>query len=155
MKRIFSMVAVIAVTALAIAQVKNVEEKQDNRVAEELRELSRRWLDAIAHRDRATLGDLLADDVIVTNSDGKVLSKAEVIDRKAALIHHVAHNDTIDEVRVYGDTAVMTGAYTRRFDYRGSRGQVRWLSQRYMFVWVKRGDLWQIVAAQYTAVAER
>jgi hypothetical protein len=93
MKRIFSMVAIIAVTALAIAQVKNMEEKQDNRVAEELRELSRRWLDAIAHRDRATLGDLLADDVIVTNSDGKVLSKAEVIDRNAALIHHVAHKE--------------------------------------------------------------
>jgi uncharacterized protein (TIGR02246 family) len=139
-----------------VSQAENMEEKQDNVVAQELRKLSRRWLDAIAHRDRTALGALLADDVIVTNSDGKVLSKAEEIADKApaALTHHIAHNNTVDEVRVYEGTAVMTGTYTKRFDYRGNAGPVRWLSQRYTFVWVKRGRLWQIIAAQYTVVAK-
>jgi uncharacterized protein (TIGR02246 family) len=138
------------------SQAENMEEKQDNVVAQELRKLSRRWLDAVVRRDRTAFGALLADDVIVTNSDGKVLSKAEEIADKApaALIHHIAYNNTVDEVRVYEETAVMTGTYTKRFDYRGNGGPVRWLSQRYTFVWVKRGRLWQIVAAQYTNVAE-
>jgi uncharacterized protein (TIGR02246 family) len=138
------------------SQVENMEEKQDDMVAQELRRLSRRWLDAIVRRDRTAFGALLADDVIVTNSDGKVLNKAKEIADKvpAALIHHVAYNNTVDEARVYEETAVMTGTYTKRFDYRGNGGPVRWFSQRYTFVWVKRGRLWQIVAAQYTVIAE-
>ena len=138
------------------SQVENMEEKRDDMVAQELRRLSGRWLDAIVRRDRTAFGALLADDVIVTNSDGKVLSKSEEIADKvpAALIHHVAYNNTVDEARVYEETAVMTGTYTKRLDYRGNGGPVRWLSQRYTFVWVKRGRLWQIVAAQYTVVAE-
>jgi len=138
------------------SQAENMEEKHDDMVTRELRRLSRRWLDAIARRDRTEFGALLADDVIVTNSDGKVLSKAEEIADKvpAALIHHIAYNNTVDEARVYEETAVTTGTYTKRFDYRGNGGPVRWLSQRYTFVWLKRGRLWQIVAAQYTPVAE-
>jgi ketosteroid isomerase-like protein len=137
------------------SQAKNVEEKRDNTVAQELRGLSRQWLDAIVRRDRTAFGDLLADDVIVTNSDGKALSKAEEIADKvaAASVHNIGYNITVDEARVYEKTAVMTGTYTKRFDYRRNGGKVWRLSQRYTFVWVKRGSLWQIVAAQYTVVA--
>jgi hypothetical protein len=154
MKQILTLAVVITVMPPIIAQVKNMEEKRDQITARELRELGNRWLAAIVHRDRTALDDLLDDDVIVTNSDGKVLSKAEEIDDKTALTHHVAYNNTVDVVRVYKGTAVMTGTFTRRFNYRGIGGPVGWSSQRYTFVWIKRGELWKIVATQYTAVTE-
>jgi ketosteroid isomerase-like protein len=138
------------------SQAENMEEKQDNVVAQELRRLGRRWVNAIVRRDRTAFGALLADDVIVTNSDGKVLSKAEEIADKApaGYVHNVGYGIRVNETRVYGETAVMTGTYTKRLDYRSHGGQVWRLSQRFTFVWVKRGRLWQIVAAQFTVVAE-
>ncbi|HKX27408.1 MAG TPA: nuclear transport factor 2 family protein [Blastocatellia bacterium] len=155
MKQILTLAFVIIVMPLIIAQVKNMEEKPDQMAVRELRELGNRWLDAIVRRNRAALGDLLDNEVIVTNSDGKVLSKAEEIDDKTTLAYHFAYNNTVDVVRVYQETAVMTGTFTRRLVNREIRGSIGQSSQRYTFVWIKRGARWKIVAAQYTAVMER
>jgi len=155
-KSIFILAVIIAATPLAIAQMKNVEEKRDNKVEQKLRRLSDQWLNAILRKNKAAFGALLADDVIVTNSDGKVLSKEEEIADKApaAYVHNVGYGIRVNETRVYGETAVMTGTFTKRFDYRSHGGRVWWLSQRFTFVWVKRGSLWQIVAAQYTVIED-
>jgi hypothetical protein len=154
MKLMLTLAIMIAVMPPTIAQAKNMDEKPDHVATRELRELSDRWLNAVVRRDRRVFEDLLDDDVIVTNSDGNVLSKAEEINNKTALIHHVGFNNSVDEVRIYQQTAVMTGTFTRRYDFRGIGGPVGWSPQRYTFVWIKRGERWKIVAAQYTAVTE-
>jgi uncharacterized protein (TIGR02246 family) len=131
-----------------------MEGKQD-KVELELRSLADQWLRAKVHRDETALAALLADDAIITTGAGKVMSKTEEIAYNAIYVHNVGYSITVDEVQVYEDTAIMTGIYeqtARRPDHSG-----RWMlagrrSQRFTFVWVRRGSLWQIVAAQYTVV---
>jgi ketosteroid isomerase-like protein len=54
-------------------------------------------------------------------------------------------------VRVYGDTAVVTGRSTPRG--RDARGQEMHGRYRFLRVWVKRDGRWQVVAFQGTRIA--
>ena len=117
---------------------------------DEIRRIEVEWGDAFEQRDIETLDRLMADDYILTDPLGSVRTKAESL---AAIKNNEVHfestkSDNVN-VRINGDTAVVTGRSTFRGRYKGwsMAGQYQ-----YTDVLVKRRGSWQAVGSHITAV---
>jgi hypothetical protein len=92
-------------------------------------------------KDRVALEQLLADDLISLNSNGTATSKAEEI----ALAEESKWTDaklTNPKVRIYGNTAVLTGTLTLTGSLKGYVAGPRLITM----VWVRRNGRWQTVS---------
>ncbi len=112
--------------------------------------LRREVVKAIRARNRETLERIYADDFTHTHATGRVDGKAQ---RISALVSgeptiESAEADDVD-VRTYGAaTTVVTGQST-------IKGQNEKLTRyRWMAVYVRRANRWQIVASQATRIAD-
>jgi len=117
---------------------------------DEIKRIEIEWGDAFEQRDMETLDRLMADDYILTDPLGSVRTKAESL---AAIKNNEVHfestkSDNVN-VRINGDTAVVTGRSTFRGRYKGwsMAGQYQ-----YTDVLVKRRGSWQAVGSHITAV---
>jgi uncharacterized protein (TIGR02246 family) len=105
---------------------------------------------AIVRGDVAMLERIFADDFTVTNPSGKIISRAQDLeeikigDNKLVQLNH----DEI-RVRVYGDTAVLSGRSRSTLQYKGniSKGP-----RRFTNVYVKEDGHWRIVDHHVTNV---
>ena len=104
--------------------------------------------DALRKGDEAALTSIYADDYSITTDTGDVKTKAQ---RLAWVKANTARLNTLDfrdlKVRVYGDTAVVTGHATTQ-----GEGDAK-VNSRMIQVWVKQGGTWRLVAGQTTAIA--
>jgi ketosteroid isomerase-like protein len=107
---------------------------------------------AQVEKDVATLNALLADDVSYTHSTGTRQTKAEYIkDIVSGNMVYKAIEPSNQKVRVYGNTAVITGTVKVSVSVAGTERAVALL---YTDVHVKRGGRWQLVAWQSTTKAQ-
>jgi ketosteroid isomerase-like protein len=120
--------------------------------AEQLNELQQRLIRAWVEQDRETVNAILSDDWTVIDPTGRVLTKAQVMEEGFASGTRKIESGAIDDVRVrlFGETAVVTGRTIARGSYQGASVSVR---LRFTDVCVKRGDGWQVVASQATLIA--
>lgn len=128
-------------------------------VEQELLKLERDWLDAYTKRDVAAMDRIEADDFMITFPDGSVRTKADEIAslKKPAPEGQPPIFMTADtKVRVYGDTAVLTGKVIQKGTYaEGPRkGQDFNIQSRYTDVYVKRNGRWQVVASHLTGLPQ-
>lgn len=111
-----------------------------------VRAVEDRRIKALVDDDFATLEAIFADDLHYTHSSTVVDDKASFM---AALRTGKTKYETIDReparVRIYGDTALMTGTAVV-----GLRGRAEKLSLRYTLVYVRQGGQWRMVAWQST-----
>lgn len=102
--------------------------------------------------DVAGLERILADDWMLTHSDGRVQTKAEYLGELAT---RSRRNDAIvnEDVRLrtYGETAVVTGVSVQSGVSNGEPWRGRF---RFTRVWVKRDGSWLMVASHSSRVAE-
>jgi len=119
--------------------------EQNNSAAEQaVLKLTQEWLDAEFRVDRTALNRIIADDFLGTGPRGTMLSKTDVIPREGPDTHGLAITGQDIKVRVFGDTAIVTG-----------RGVPKVQAQRELritVVFVKRSDRWQMVAGHLSAV---
>ena len=98
--------------------------------------------------DFAALGRLLADDLVYTHSSAAVDDKASFIESmRSGRVKYESVEPRDVQVRVYGTTAVVTGAGRFRVT---AQGQALDNQLRYTDVWVLRDGRWQMVAWQST-----
>src|SRR2546422_9723747 len=146
MKRLFSIVIVVVLAWAAsslLAQGGNAEQ--------EIRAVFDQIKDALLKGDAAAAwGKLAAEDSVSIGADGKVLSKAEVVDGiRAGKIKYESIDTSDIKVRVYGDTAVLTDTSS----IKAHRGDLDMSGQyRNVRVFVNRGGKWQQVLAQRTKI---
>jgi uncharacterized protein (TIGR02246 family) len=116
-----------------------------------IRELEERLARAWVERDRAFIETLLAPEWTVTDAAGQMLTKQQVLDEAFSSGERRIESMAIDEVRVriYENTAVVTGRTRATGSYRGERGSA---TLRFTDVFVKRDGRWQVVASQGTLV---
>jgi ketosteroid isomerase-like protein len=116
-----------------------------------LMQLERDWNDAVKRRDAAWLERYLADDFMWTSPEGTVNDKAKEITGIKDLTFETL-DSTDMQVRVYGDTAVMTGSTTVKGKYKDQD-----ISGAYRFTdtFVRRDGQWQIAASQVTRIAQQ
>jgi ketosteroid isomerase-like protein len=105
------------------------------------------WASATIAGDEATLKQLLSDDLSYTHANGETDTKAVFIDnlKTGARKYHKLHHESMD-VRLYGDTAVLTA--TGQFETSRKGGKVEPAHLRFIHVWVMKNGRWQMVAHQ-------
>ena len=152
MKRFFLMVA-IAIAAITLAEAQDKKPDSANKAEQEVAALNREWADAIAKGDMATLDRLFAEDMTVTSGSGTVRNKAQEMDdvRPSADIKTYYFNTDDVRVRVYGDSAVVTGRAWWKINFKGKDADNE---RRYTLVFVKQQGRWQIVAQQLSRISK-
>jgi ketosteroid isomerase-like protein len=121
------------------------------KVERELVKLEQEWADAVVRGEIAVLDRIEADDLIITDPDGKVSNKAQgLADIKSGA--YKVESIKLDDMKVqaYRGTAVVTGRTTMTGQYKGKdlSGQYRWTD-----VFVKRQGRWQVVATHASQIA--
>lgn len=156
MKGVRAVVMFVAAGAsLALSQMSDKQEKTKVRragVEQVLMQMERDGNEATVRKDVATLDRLLADDWVYQGPDG-TQTKAQAL---AALKSNDQSFDFIKlgdmKVRVFGDTAIVTGSEDEKSSYQGkdTSGHYLWID-----VFVKRQGRWQDVASQSTPIAKQ
>jgi ketosteroid isomerase-like protein len=149
MKRIAIAVSVAGLVFVAAI----LAQTQTESVEQELIKLENEWADAWVKRDVAFFDRIIADDYTWTSPRGDVWTKAQdlaLVKSGETVIKSWVLADM--KVRVYGDTAVVTGRNTIKETYKGEdvSGQNRWTH-----TWVKRAGRWQCVAAHSSEIAQK
>lgn len=98
------------------------------------------------------LDSLLADDWILTHSDGRVQNKLEYLKelRTGKRSNQSITNDSV-QLRFYDKSAVVTGISVQSGISNGQPWQGRF---RFTRVWVLRSDAWVMVSSHSSRIAE-
>jgi ketosteroid isomerase-like protein len=140
MKFIFVLAALLLTTAsVALGQT-------SGRTEQELLRANQDYDEALVRGDATALERIYSDEFVYTTPDGEVRDKAQQLafTRSGDLKLEDGRSDDV-RVRIYGNTAVMTGRFTARGKFRDRSIDIR---ERYTAVWVKRRGRWQLVAEQ-------
>ena len=120
-------------------------------VEQTLKQLEHDWSQASLKRDLATLDKIMADDWVSIDFQGRTVTKSETIaNLKSGLPATQAAGIGEMKVRVFGDSAIVTGSDTEKSSVKGKD-----VIDKYLWtdVFVKRDGRWQAVASQSTKVA--
>ena len=137
-------ILVIAALLLTIASVAIGQTPRKTEL--ELLKANRKYDEALVRGDVATLDQLYADEFVYTTPDGEVRDKAQQLafTRAGDLRLESGQSDDV-RMRLYGNTAVMTGRFTAKGTFRNKRIDIR---ERYTAVWVRINGRWRLVAEQ-------
>ncbi len=114
-------------------------------IEQQLRQMNDDWVKALVRADRDTLDWIMADDFVFSypmEGDDKAQFIGDVISGDVRVETLVRENVS---VRIWGDTAVLTGKDSARWSYQG-----RDFSGHYKIinVYACRNDRWQLVSVQ-------
>lgn len=119
---------------------------------DEIIALEKRRIEAMTKQDAKALDEILADDLSYTHSGGRTETKAEFITNvTTGGTRYRALTQEDVKVRQYGDTAIVTGHGIVHVE---SSGGDRKFPIRFIDVYVKRDDVWRMVAWQSTKLPE-
>jgi ketosteroid isomerase-like protein len=119
--------------------------------ASQILALEDKWNAAYKRGDVATMGSLLAEDFIITVEDGSTFSKSGYIAHNGDSTVHVEVTEMSGQnVRMHGNTAIVTGAYHEKGVSDGKPYEYR---DRFTDVWMNRNGSWQVVASHYSIPA--
>ncbi len=128
-------------------------EAMSSKAEQEVSKVHSERLQALVQGDLAKLDQIVGDDLVYISPTGQVQTKAEVVaDRKSGALKVSAIEAEDVQVRVYGETAVVTyRTINKGFLDNGKdfSGQIRATS-----VYVKRDGRWQLVSQQMTRIAQ-
>ena len=120
---------------------------------EELLTLEKAFADAIVRIDLEGIGRLVTDDWIIVDPNGEIVDRArffEVI-KSGVLTHDMMESEDF-RVRVYGDSAVVTGLTRTKGKFMGQEFSTR---ERATDVFVKRDGRWQCVLTHLTRFTKK
>lgn len=141
-----------AASALVIGKDKFPVQRYENLLTEQtLMNLEKSWNEALIANDLTAVDKILAEEWTGIDFRGATATKEETL---AQLRSGESRNEFVElgdmNVRVYGNTAVVTGTDSEKSVYQGENS-----SGRYAFtdVFVKIDGRWQAVASQSTKIA--
>ena len=118
---------------------------------EELLTFEAEFSQAVAANDVAAIERFVADDWVIVDADGHIIDKARFIGViESGALTHESMESTDVEVRVHGDTAVVTGITTSKGQFMGEGFTAR---ERATDVLVRLDGRWLCVFSQLTRVA--
>lgn len=119
-------------------------------VEQQLKQMEDEWQKATRTKDATLLKGIIAEDWVATDDKGKALNREQYISQTNSNPDVVQSNENFDmRVRVYGNTAVVTGGLTEK----GTRNGAAYIdTYRWTDVFVKRRGHWQAVVSQWAKV---
>jgi ketosteroid isomerase-like protein len=148
---ICAMLLTLVFSSLVVGQGKTKNKgAQAGGVDQQLKQMEDDWQKATRTKDAALLKRIIADDWVATDDKGKALNREQYISQTTSTTDVVQSNENTDmQVRVYGNTAVVTGGLTEK----GTRNGTAYLdTYKWTDVFVKRGGHWQAVVSQWAKV---
>jgi ketosteroid isomerase-like protein len=134
----------LVLSATVPIQARQPKAESDAEISQTLQSIEQAWLNAEKNHDVAAFEKIVADDWIAITPEGKSQTKAE---RAAEIKAGHIDSATLDDmkVRVFGDTAVVTGTDNEVSSEDGKKS-----SNHYVWtdVFVKRNGKWLAVASQ-------
>ncbi len=125
---------------------------QKNDVEQQIIQLEKQRLEAMTSADTDALALILADELTYTHTSAAQDTKQSLIQaiQSGTLKYESIATDDVS-VRVYGDTAVVTGSAKLTVV---ARGQQNSFGLRFTDVYAKQEERWQMVAWQSTRLPE-
>ena len=159
-RKLIALAVVFLLTTLAGGQGKKPTKKADERpkataaATEELKETLKKLetdrADMTVRGDADALAKNTSDDYVLIDANGNVSGKAEMLEGFKSGASKMESNQPSDmTVRVYGNTAVVTGTSKVKGKIRGRAING---TMRFTRVWVKKAGDWQTVSLQQTPV---
>ncbi len=148
MKKSFFSLLLLCLSLAAFCQTNNGKADSE----ETLKQLERRRYDLMVKKDLKALGEMLADDMVYTHSNGNTENKEEYLAGLASgksVYYAVEPEET--RVRFYGNTAILNGIAKVDTEVNGQRTT---LHLRYTDAYVKRNGKWQFVTWQSLRLAQ-
>ena len=159
--RRFILIVVAGIAAVSVGSGKS-EDDRTTRAEREVRELEAQLNRAVVEGDRAFFERALAADFTHTSHSGKFKTRAEWMaenkfanpkeEPKPGKTSYVTFDVDDLAVRIYGETAVVTGRSTPKG--RNAKGEPIRGQYRFLRVWVRQQGRWQVVAFEGTRIAE-
>ena len=120
---------------------------------QELLTLEKAFAEAIVRNDLEGIGRLVADDWIIIDPNGEIVDRARFFDviKSGALTHDIMESEDF-RVRVYGDSAVLTGLTRTKGKFMGQEFSTQ---ERATDVFVKRDGRWQCVLTHLTRFTKK
>ena len=143
--------AVLGLTAtpIALGQQESASRNQRSSAEEAIRQLDNERIEAQIGADAVALDRIYADDFVGVGPSGTVRTKPQVIaDFTSGELKFQSITTDEVQVRVYENTAVETGLSTMIGQ---DRGKAVPRDTRFTRVWIKRHELWQLVANHYSS----
>jgi ketosteroid isomerase-like protein len=147
MKKI-SAVLVMVILTVGLSSAPGQEKKADT--VSELKELDAKLTDAFKAHDLQKLGKHIDDEYMLIDPRGGVHNKKQYLEHLTGSPPKVKDlKETDVKVRVFGDTAVVTGMLhvKGKVEDKDVNAEYRWTR-----VYNKRGDEWRCVLEQHTHV---
>ncbi len=120
---------------------------------EELLKLENVFAQAVASNDADALDAFLADDWIIVEPDGGMINKARFLGViGSGALSHESMESTDLKIRVYGNTALVTGLTTSKGKF---MGQDFTSCERATDIFVKQSGRWQCVFTQLTRFTKK
>jgi ketosteroid isomerase-like protein len=120
-------------------------------VQEELLTFEREFTRAVAANDVAAMRQSVADDWVIVDADGEVIDRSRFLNViESGALSQESMESADFEVRLHGDTAVVTGITTTRGQFMGQAFTTR---ERATDVLARLDGRWLCVFSQLTRVA--
>jgi ketosteroid isomerase-like protein len=144
------MTRMLLTTALLLVATPWATRAADEEAEKAVATLSKKMTDALVKGDIAVLDGIMADDWIIIDPVGKVVTKAESLgDIKDRSVAFHAMDKSELKPRLYGDTAVVNGRLRVRFTFRGKEVDS---PTRFTEVYVRQAGRWRCVSTHVSAV---
>src|SRR6266581_77227 len=150
MPRILAVTVIAAAVLVATAGPAAAQAASGAAVEEQIKKIEKDRAAAVTRADVAALDAITSDDYTMINRNGRLMDKAQTMSGIKTGDIKITFNEVSDlKVRVYGDTAVVTG----RSETKGTVGG-RDVSGPNLFtrVYVKKNGRWQSVSFPQTAI---
>ena len=129
--------------------VSGAQSKRDS--ASQVLAVENQWNEVYKRGDIATMNSLLTDDFIITVEDGNTYSKPGYIAHSGNSSVRVEVSDMSDlQVRMHGNTAVVTGAYHEKGIDKGKPYEYR---DRLTDIWMNYNGRWRLIASHYSPLS--
>jgi len=116
----------------------------------DLRRLDHELVVATYTKDAAWFTKNMSDDYVLITSTGKAKTRSALISELATPgLEMQPYEPTEVNVRLFGDTAVITGRIVQKYVYKDDRVEA---DMRYTDVWVRTAGAWKNVAGHASAV---
>ena len=135
---------ILSIAIILVANTALAKDEKDSSDIKELTRLEQVWNDAHLRGDAAALEKLWAEDLFVTVPDMPVMNKEESLAvSKAGKMKFDIYKTSDIRIKVYGNSAVVTGQLVRIRDAKSTKFEDDW---RFTKVYVRRDGRWQVVA---------
>jgi ketosteroid isomerase-like protein len=120
---------------------------------EKLLKIEKEFAQAIISNDLEGIGRIVADEWIIIDPNGDIVDRTRFFEvtKSGALTHDMMESEDF-RVRVYGDSAVVTGLTRTKGKFMGQEFSTQ---ERATDVFVKRDDRWQCMLTHLTRLPNK